>query len=59
MNRDTSGNEVMDFIDSAPRLWEVEQQEGYQITQVKGRLKENCFLAGYPKGPYSSTRLDK
>ena len=40
VNRDTSGNEVMDFIDSAPRLWEVEQQEGYQITQVKGRLKE-------------------
>lgn len=43
VNRDTSGNEVMDFIDSASRLWEVEQQEGYQITQVKGRLKENFF----------------
>ena len=50
VNRDTSGNEVMDFIDSAPRLWEVEQQEGYQ---------EFCFFDGCPKGLYPSTRLDK
>ena len=41
VNRDISDNEVMDITDSAPRLWEVEQQEGYQITQVKGRLWEN------------------
>ena len=41
VNRDTSGNEVMDITDSAPRLWEVEQQKGYLITQVKGRLREN------------------
>ena len=47
MNRGTSGNEVMDFIDNAPRLWEVKQQVGYQITQVKGRLKEN-FFGGIP-----------
>ena len=40
----------MDFIDSAPRLWEVEQQEGY---------REFCFFGGYPKGPYPSARLDK
>ena len=48
VNREISGNEVMDITDSAPRLWEVKQQEGYQITQVKGRLRENFVFGGIP-----------
>ena len=48
VNRDISGNEVVDITDSAPRLWEVKQQEGYQITQVKSRLRENFVFGGIP-----------
>ena len=41
IRRDPLGSENTDNLDGNPRLWEVEQPEGQQITRVKGRLREN------------------
>ena len=44
VNRDPLGSENIDILDGTPRLWEVEQLEGKQITWVKGRLRENIAI---------------